>query len=76
MPQEFTLATVFAAVADAHPDREAIVFRDRRLTYAQVVDRSRRLARVLADAGLGARSERDGLGGHESHVDHLSLIHI
>ncbi|WCO69013.1 acyl-CoA synthetase [Iamia majanohamensis] len=73
MPQEFTLASVFAAVADAYPDRDAIVFRDRRLSYADVLDRSNRLARVLAEAGLGARSERDGLGGHESHQDHLGL---
>ncbi len=73
MPQEFTLAGVFAAVAAAHPDREAIVFRDERLTYADVLDRSTRLAHILADAGLGARSERDGLGGHESHLDHVGL---
>ncbi len=73
MPQEFTLAGVVGAVAAAHPDREAIVFRDRRLTYADVLDRSTRLAHVLADAGLGARSERDGLGGHESHLDHIGL---
>ena len=73
MPQEFTLAGVFAAVAAAHPEREAIVFRDRRLTYADVLERSTRLAHVLADAGLGARSERAGLGGHESHLDHIGL---
>ncbi|HEU5150934.1 MAG TPA: acyl-CoA synthetase [Iamia sp.] len=73
MPHELTLAGVFGAVAAAHPDREAIVFRDRRLTYADVLDRSTRLAHVFADAGLGARSERDGLGGHESHLDHVGL---
>ncbi|QYG93370.1 acyl-CoA synthetase [Iamia sp. SCSIO 61187] len=73
MPQEFTLAGVFDAVARAHPEREAIVFRDRRLSYGDLLDRSTRLAHVLADAGLGARSERDGLGGHESHLDHVGL---
>ncbi|HXH58146.1 acyl-CoA synthetase [Iamia sp.] len=73
MPQEFNLATVFDAVAGAYPEREAIVFRDRRLTYADVADRSHRLARVLADAGLGAHRERAGLGGHESHQDHIGL---
>ena len=73
MPQEFTLAGVVTAVATAHPDREAIVFRDLRMTYADLLDRSTRLAHVLADAGLGARSERDGLGGHESHLDHVGL---
>lgn len=73
MSQEFNLASVFAAVAAAYPDREAIVFGDRRLSYAQVLDRSNRLASVLAEAGLRAHRERDGLGGHESHQDHLGL---
>lgn len=73
MAQQFTLADVFEAVASAYPDRECIVFRDRRLTYADVLDRSRRLASVLHGAGLGARSERDGLGGHQSHQHHLGL---
>jgi fatty-acyl-CoA synthase len=71
--QQFTFTAMFEAVAGAYPERECIVFRDRRLTYADVLDRSRRLAHVLADAGLGARSERDGLGGHESHQDHVGL---
>ena len=73
MAQELTLSGVFDAVAGAVPDREAIVFRDRRLSYAAVAERSRRLAHVLADAGLGARRERDGLDGHESHQDHVGL---
>ncbi len=73
MAQGFTLFGVFDAIADAHPDREAIVFRGRRLSYRDVRDRARRLAHVLADAGLGARSERDGLAGHETHADHVGL---
>jgi 3-oxocholest-4-en-26-oate---CoA ligase len=71
---EFNLAQVHEAIAEAIPDRECIVFRDRRLTWRDVTDRTRRLANVLADAGLGARPEgRDGLGGHESHEDHLAI---
>ncbi len=71
---EFNLAQVHEAIADAIPDRECIVFRDRRLTWEQVTDRTRRLANVLADAGLGARSEgRTGLAGWESHEDHLAI---
>ncbi len=73
MPQEFNLSSVFEAVAGAYPDRDAIVFRDRRLSYANLLERSTRLARVLSDAGLGAQRERDGLGGHESHQDHVGL---
>ncbi len=70
---DFNLADVYEAVAAAIPDQEAIVWRDTRLTYAQLDERANRLANVLHDAGLGARRERDGLGGHESHQDHLAV---
>ena len=70
---DFNLADVFEAVAAAVPDREAIVWGDQRFTYAQLDERTNRLANVLHDAGLGASSERDGLGGHETHQDHLAV---
>ena len=71
---EFNLAQVHEAIAEAIPDRECIVFRDRRLTWRDVTERTRRLANVLAGAGLGARPEgRKGLQGHESHEDHLAI---
>jgi fatty-acyl-CoA synthase len=50
------------------------VFRDRRLTWRDVDERTNRLANVLADHGLGAREQgRAGLEGHESHEDHLAI---
>jgi fatty-acyl-CoA synthase len=71
---EFNLAQVHEAIAEAIPDKECIVFRDRRLTWRDVTERTRRLANVLADAGLGARAGgRAGLAGHESHEDHLAI---
>src|SRR5947209_20634583 len=71
---EFNLAQVHEAIAEAIPDKECIVFRDRRLSWREVSERTRRLANVLADAGLGARPEgREGLQGHESHQDHLAI---
>src|SRR4051812_41376055 len=71
---EFNLAQVHEAIAEVIPDEECIVFRDRRLTWREVTDRTRRLANVLAGAGLGARAEgRAGLAGHESHEDHLAI---
>ncbi len=70
---EFNLADVFEAVASAMPDRDAIVWGDRRWSYAELDERADRFANVLHDAGLGARSERDGLEGHESHQDHLAI---
>ena len=49
------------------------MWRGRRLTYAEVEERTNRFANYLIDQGLGARSSRDGLAGHESHQDHLAL---
>ncbi len=73
VPQH-NLAAVHEAIAARVPDRECIVFRDRRLTYADVTRRTRQLAHVLHEHGLGARPEgRTGLGGHESHEDHLAI---
>ena len=68
---EFNLAQVHSAIAQAIP--EAIVWRDRRITYGQLDERTNRLANVLVGAGLGARSDRSGLAGHESHNDHLAI---
>jgi 3-oxocholest-4-en-26-oate---CoA ligase len=49
------------------------VFRDRRLTWAQITDRTRRLANHLIGAGLGCHTERADLQGHESGQDHLAI---
>ncbi len=70
---EFSFAQVFDTLASAMPDRELLVWRDRRLTYSQVHERSRRLAGYLHSRGLGCRIERDGLAGHESGQDHVGL---
>ena len=70
---DFNLAQVHEAIAAAIPDRECVVFRDRRLTWGDVTARTRQLARWLHEQGLGARSSRAGLAGHESHQDHLAL---
>ncbi|QZA06103.1 acyl-CoA synthetase [Mycolicibacter heraklionensis] len=70
---EFNLAQVFSAVAAAVPERDCIVFGDRRFSYQQIEDRSRRLARALHERGLGVRHERSELAGHESGQSHLAL---
>lgn len=70
---EFNLAQVFAAVAAANPDRDCIVFGDRRFTFAQTAERARRFARALHGWGLGARRERAELAPYESGQSHLGL---
>ena len=69
---EHNLAVLYDAVSAAIPDRECIIWRDRRLTYAQVSERTNRLANHLVAAGLGVHTERGDLGGHESGQDHLA----
>jgi fatty-acyl-CoA synthase len=69
---EFNLAQVHEAVAAAVPDRECVVWRDRRLTYADVTERTRRLANHLLSRGLGTTTDRSTLEGHESGQAHLA----
>jgi acyl-CoA synthetase (AMP-forming)/AMP-acid ligase II len=49
----FNLYDLFAVVAGAVPDRDAVVEGGRRFTYADLDDRTRRLAAVLSEAGVG-----------------------
>ncbi|MBV8234276.1 MAG: acyl-CoA synthetase [Acidimicrobiia bacterium] len=52
----WNLADLFEVVADAVPDRECLVAGQRRLTYAQLEERSNRLAHHLAGQGVGQGS--------------------
>jgi fatty-acyl-CoA synthase len=70
---ELNLAEVSETIAAAIPDREMMVWRDRRLTYSQVAERSRRLANHLLARGLGVRRERAEIAGWESGQDHVAL---
>ena len=65
------LATLHEAIAAAIPDRECLVWRDRRMTYREVADRTRRLANVLHGHGLGLRGTASD--PWESPHDHLAL---
>ncbi len=49
---EFNLADLYEIVADAVPDRLAIVAGDRRLTYAELDERANRFAHHLLDRGV------------------------
>src|SRR2546425_4113268 len=49
---EFNLADLFEAVADAAPDRTALVAGDRRLTYRDLDERANRVAQYRRDVGV------------------------
>ena len=70
---QFTVPAAAEAVASAIGDREFIIQGDRRYTYAQIVERSNRLAAYLHSRGLGCHTERSELAGHEVGQDLLGL---
>jgi 3-oxocholest-4-en-26-oate---CoA ligase len=69
----YNLAWLHEAIAAAVPERECLVFRDRRLSWAEVNDRTRRLGDVLRGAGLGCHRERSALANWDSGQDHVAL---
>ncbi|HEX3947351.1 MAG TPA: AMP-binding protein [Acidimicrobiales bacterium] len=71
---EFDLSAVNEALATRLGDREAIVTAGgRRLSWAELGSRSRRLANLLLDAGLTVRAEREELAPSESGQDAVAL---
>ncbi len=69
----FALADINEALADAIGDRDAIITPTRRLRWRDFQLRTRRLGRLLADAGLGCHRERAELQSWESGQDHVAL---
>jgi len=69
----FNLALVHEALAASFPERECIVYGARRYNWADVTDRTRRLAAVLREHGLGCHRERAELENWESGQDHVGL---
>ena len=67
------LGTINDAVASAIPMREAIVFRDRRITYYELQQRTRRLANYLLQKDIGFNQPREELQPWESGQDHVGL---
>ena len=66
-------AELFAGVAAAHPERDAIVFRDRRLSYGEVGARVNRLANLLLSLGITIQRPRADLQQWESGQGHVAL---
>jgi len=73
VPEELNVASLHEAIAAVVPSRECIVWRDRRLSWADVTDRTRRLADVLSRAGLGHHGEGAAPEGWQSPHDHVAL---
>jgi len=70
----YNLASIQEFLARHLGDREAIVWRDRILTYVDVARRSRRVGRALRRLGLGCRRERAELLAWESGQDHVAIL--
>jgi len=69
---EFNIADLLECVADAVPEREAVVCRDVRRTYAALDERATRLAHALRDRGVGV-GDHVGLYLRNS-VEHLEVM--
>lgn len=73
---EHSVGLLFEAIAEAVGDREAIVQRDGpRRTYAQLLDRTRRLASVFETAGLGPHRATGPPASWEAGCD-LILLYL
>ena len=76
IPGDHNVAALHEAIAAVVPERECIVAGGMRRTWAEVDDRTRRLAAVLAGAGIGLRSDvadPQALAPWESPHDHVAL---
>jgi len=67
------LAKLHEAISEHFHDRECLVYGDRRFSWGQFTDRSRRLATLFRRHGLGAHAERQELENWESGQDHIAL---
>jgi fatty-acyl-CoA synthase len=70
---EPNLADLSEAIARTIPERECLVWRDRRLSWRELGERTHRLANHLLARGLRVRGERAGLPGWESGQAHVAL---
>ena len=71
---EWTIPAVLDAVAQAVPDRVMTVCGERRSTFGESAQRTRRLANFLAAQGFGAHRERGELQNWECGQDRIALI--
>lgn len=70
---EWTIGAVLDEIAGVIGDRTMTVCGDRRSTFAESADRTRRLANFLASKGFGAHRERASLQNWECGQDRVAL---
>jgi acyl-CoA synthetase (AMP-forming)/AMP-acid ligase II len=71
---EWTIGAVLDVIAEVIPDRAITICGDRRRTFAETSDRTRRLGNYLAANGFGARLERSSLANWECGQDRVALV--
>lgn len=67
------IATLHQGIARTVPDRECIVWRDQRKSWAVVAERARRFANLLTSHGIGVHGDPATAQPWESPHDHLAL---
>ncbi len=73
MVAEHNLAALHEAIAATIPERDCILWRDLRLSWEEVTERTRQLADVLRGAGLGVHGQLSDAEGWESPHDQVAL---
>ncbi|MBX7455777.1 acyl-CoA synthetase [Mycolicibacterium sp. 3033] len=71
---EWTIGDVVDAIADVVGDRPMTVCGERTTTYAEMAERTRRVANFLAERDFGVHCDRDQLDGWECGQDRVALI--
>ncbi len=71
---EWTIGAVLDVIAEVVPDRTITVCGDRRRTFAETADLTRRLANYLAANGFGVHLERANLQNWECGQDRVALL--
>jgi acyl-CoA synthetase (AMP-forming)/AMP-acid ligase II len=70
---DLAVGVAHEAIAASRGTTDALVFRDRRFSWAELTERTRRLANALHDRGHGCHRERAALANWESGQDHLAI---
>jgi 3-oxocholest-4-en-26-oate---CoA ligase len=71
---QWTIGAVLDVIAEVIPDRAITICGDRRRTFAETADRTRRLGNYLAAKGFGAHQERASLQNWECGQDRVALV--